>query len=116
MAANDEELAQWAASFLAMCEEEPLVLTQADEPEDAVESLASNPVSQGITDAITRAAHDLLAAIDRGGVPAFMTSALKQIALDNGIALSALTTPNDIIDALRKKCIEHATSAPRNFE
>ncbi len=112
MSVSNDELAQWAASFLALCEETPPLLgtTERVLPSDA--ALVPSPLSA----AITPAAHALLDAVDRGGVPAFMTSALKQIALDNGIALSAQSTPNHIIEALREKCIDRATSAPRNFE
>lgn len=52
---------------------------------------------------LTQAARELLIAVDAGGVPAFVTSNLKQIALENGIEVTASSTPNEIIAAVRSK-------------
>ncbi len=84
---TDDEFARWAALFLS---------SQEVQPETIAHSVP-------LDDRITAAAHALLDSVDAGGVPAFMTSPLKQIALDNGVALSPATTPNDIIAALRAR-------------
>ena len=52
---------------------------------------------------LTPAARDLLRSIDAGGVPAFVTQNLRQIALENGIDVAAQWSPNRIIDAIRQK-------------
>ena len=52
---------------------------------------------------LTRDAIELLAQVDAGGVPGFMTSNLRRIAIENGMAVSPATTPNEVIDALRGK-------------
>lgn len=100
MSASNDELAQWAASFLAMYSQvEPLL------PEAAAPASAQD---------ITPAARAVLRAVDAGGVPAFMTSALRNIAQENGIALSALSTPNDVVAALRARCAPSATNDATN--
>lgn len=105
MAVSNDELARWAASFLALCEEAPPIVA----PPAAAAHLPEAAAPPVRSSAITPAAHALLDAIDAGGVPAFMTTALRQIANDNGIEVSAQTTPNHIVDVLRAKCLGGAT-------
>ena len=52
---------------------------------------------------LTPAARELLRSVDAGGVPAFVTHNLRQIALENGIEIAAQWSPNRIIDAIRQK-------------
>lgn len=54
---------------------------------------------------VTAAALLLLDAVNRGGIPAFMTANLKQIASENGITVNEGTTPNEIIEAIHLKLI-----------
>ena len=99
-----DDLAAWAALFL-------------DSYKDAAAETAADGASAA-GDAqypqLTRAAGDLLRSVDAGGVPAFVTNNLKQIAKDNGIEFAAHWTPNEIIDAIRGKAAAAAalTSAP----
>ncbi len=92
---SDNEFAQWASLFLSACAE-PAELVGADE-------LAGldDPAEQ--YGGLTRSARDLLLSIDAGGVPAFVTSNLRQIALDNGVEVGSQWTPNDIVAAIRSK-------------
>ena len=53
--------------------------------------------------AITPEASDLLAKVDAGAVPAYVTENLRRIARENGIAVDASTTPDVIIDELRRR-------------
>ncbi len=46
---------------------------------------------------VTQAACDLLRSVDSGGVPAFITSNLIEIARENGIEVIDHWTPNEII-------------------
>ncbi len=52
---------------------------------------------------LTPAACELLRTVDAGGIPAFVTGNLKQIALDNGVDVTDDWTPNEIIEAIRSK-------------
>ena len=91
----DEEFAQWAALFIS-----------AYSDSDAGANLnLPPPLAFGDQDypGLTMAAAELLRSVDAGGVPAFVTAKLKQIAIDNGIAATALWTPNEIVEALRGK-------------
>jgi hypothetical protein len=97
----DNELAQWAGLFLARYSEE----TGANQTESEVVVGVSY---QGIT----ALASELLHSVDTGGVPAFVTSSLKQIALENGIVVTDQSTPNEIIDAIRSKIQAHTSEAP----
>lgn len=90
----DDNLAQWATLFLSNLGG----TAAADTPPATSEPYVG----------ISAEAGELLRAVDAGGVPAFMTSRLKQIAADNEIETTASSTPNDIIDALRRK----VTAAP----
>ena len=58
---------------------------------------------------ITPAAGDLLRVVDAGGVPAFVTSNLKQIALDTGVEVTDDCTPNEIVEAIRSKARDRAS-------
>jgi hypothetical protein len=51
---------------------------------------------------LTEEAQQVVAAADRGGVPMFTSANLARIAQENGVEVSADTTPNDIIEALRR--------------
>lgn len=94
---NNDAFAAWAASFLAQVE------TEAG-------NLSASPTADATSASpLTPAARALLAAVDAGGVPAFMTEALKRIAAEHRIAVDATTTPNDIVDALRGQCVHSAT-------
>jgi hypothetical protein len=50
---------------------------------------------------LTPEAEEVLARADAGGVPLYTTPNLSRIAAENGVNVSAETTPNEIIDALR---------------
>jgi len=52
---------------------------------------------------VTRAAADLLRTVDAGGVPAFVTRNLVEIAQVNGFKVPDHWTPNQIIEAIRRK-------------
>lgn len=91
---QSDALAEWAASFVRLQALEEQRLTQ--EGREGIHQ-AENPASA----MLTPAAFLLLDAVDHGGVPAFMTSNLKQIASDNGIAVIDGMTPNEVINALR---------------
>jgi hypothetical protein len=93
----NEELAQWAALFVGAC------VDREPGPDQVGESLATPVVRYA---GVTPAASMLLQSIDAGGVPAFVTSNLKQIAVDNGIDVTDQWTPNEIVDALRRKVEE----------
>lgn len=88
---SDESLAQYAALFLQ----------QYNEEVGAAEAIATTvPVQYP---GITFLANELLQSVDAGGVPAFVTEQLKQIALENGITVTEQTTPNQIVAAIRLK-------------
>jgi hypothetical protein len=61
---------------------------------------------------ITPAAGDLLRSVDAGGVPAFVTGNLRQIASDNGIEVGPGWTPNEIVDAIRAKVRDAEPEGP----
>lgn len=87
----DDRFAQWAAAFLRS------VGKGAD---GAVTGAALHePRYEGVTPA----AGELLRAVDAGGVPAFVTANLRQVAGENGIEVAPAWTPNRIIDAIRAK-------------
>lgn len=91
---SDGKLAQWAALFVKTCSNDA-----------AAEAPAVPPaIAEGLQySGVTQAACELLRAVDSGGVPAFVTGNLKQIAQDNGVALSDESTPNEIVEAIRSK-------------
>lgn len=73
----DDQLAQWAGLFLARYSEE----TGADQTESDVVGILYH--------GITPLASELLHSVDTGGVPAFVTSSLKQIPE----SASSMTSP-----------------------
>jgi len=81
---SDEDFAAWASLFVANYE-------------------AGAGQDDGADDGLTPAAREVLRAVDAGGVPAFVTNNLKQVARDNGIEVTPQWTPNEIVDALRHK-------------
>jgi hypothetical protein len=91
---SDGKLAQWAALFVRACSEDKAAASAAGR-------LA--PASGVHYSGVTESACELLRAVDSGGVPAFVTGNLKQIAQDNGVELSGEWTPNEIVDAIRSK-------------
>jgi hypothetical protein len=80
---SEEKLAQWAALFV--------------KGQDVPAPTGDHYLG------VTPAARELLRAIDAGGVPAFITANLKQIAQDNEIEVTDAMTPNEIVEALRIK-------------
>ncbi len=60
---------------------------------------------------INEAGCDLLRSVDAGGIPAFVSSNLIEIAYDNGIDVSDDWTPNEIVDAIRAKAQIHSTGS-----
>jgi len=62
---------------------------------------------------LTPDAEALLDSVDAGGIPGFVTNNLRRIAQENGITVTASTTPDDIIAGLRaKKTAAPETVAP----
>lgn len=90
----DDKLAQWAALFVRAQAEDAASLARTKQDAPAV----SYP-------GVSAAAGDLLRAVDAGGVPAFVTGNLKQIALENGIEVNPQWTPNEIVAAIRRKAL-----------
>ena len=90
----DGKLVQWAALFVKACSEDNAAATPVGRPEPA-----AGPRYSGVTES----ACELLQAVDSGGVPAFVTANLRQIAQDNGVELTDDWTPNEIVDAVRSK-------------
>lgn len=101
---SDDEFAHWATLFASHFSE--------SKPRPAMaEQLA--PSSCGVQyTGVTPAAAELLRAVDAGGVPAFVTASLKQIAEDNGIPVGNQWTPNEIIAAIRRKASINSTARP----
>ena len=89
-------LGAWAAAFLRLHE------LEAQPATDASCDIPAVPGPQRYA-GITPAASALLESIDAGGVPAFVTSNLLQIARDNGLQVTQDWTPNDIVDSLRRQ-------------
>ncbi|MBI5922684.1 MAG: hypothetical protein HY847_13705 [Betaproteobacteria bacterium] len=63
---------------------------------------------------VTPAACELLRAVDAGGVPAFVTKNLVQIAKNNGIEADSRWTPNEIVGAIRGKAGIDASERQKN--
>lgn len=99
--ASDDKFAQWASLF---------VNAQAAGAADA--GSTGKPAGAGGVQyaGVTQAASELLQAVDAGGVPAFVTSKLKQIAEDNGVEVADDWTPNEIVAALRGKAQNSAAA------
>jgi hypothetical protein len=90
---GDEKLAKWAALFV-----------DAYRQGDAGTGLTGQSGIQ--YSGVTQAACELLHAVDAGGVPAFVTAALRQIAEDNGIEITVEWTPNQIVESIRSKALD----------
>jgi hypothetical protein len=93
---SDNKFAQWAALFVSGF---------SADAGTAPQSLAPGIQYPGLTGA----AGDLLRAVDAGGVPAFVTGNLKQIARDNGVEAADDWTPNEIVEAIRSKARDSAS-------
>ena len=65
--------------------------------------MAAASKAAGVRSPLTAEAEDVLATADRGGVPMFTSANLARIALENGVGVSPEMTPNDIMDALRRR-------------
>ena len=88
----DDRFTQWAAALLRGVSG------------GAVSPVQAPPTIPGIAyEGVTPAAGDLLRSVDAGGIPAFVTGNLRQIASDNGIEIGTEWTPNEIVEAIRAK-------------
>ena len=65
--------------------------------------MAAASKAAGVRPRLTAEAEDLLETAERGGVPMFTSANLARIAQENGVDVSPDMTPNDIIDALRRR-------------
>jgi len=65
--------------------------------------MAAASKAAGVRSPLTAEAEDVLATADRGGVTMFTSANLARIALENGVDVSPEMTPNDIMDALRRR-------------
>lgn len=75
-------------------------------PEESPTNIPSAPVSVRpveIASSLAAEAKDLLAKVQEGGVPAYMTDNLARIARENGVEVQPEMTPNQVIDALRER-------------
>ena len=83
------------------------VLDALDEVEEVLRACGADPPGESSSETragpLTPEALNLLAQVDAGGVPGFMTSNLRRIAAENGVSVSPETTPNEVIEALRRK-------------
>ena len=96
---TDDQFAHWAALFADSCSDIGLGLPAQ--------------VCPGVQySGVTPAACMLLQDVDAGGVPAFVTSHLKQIACDNGIDVPIEWTPNDLIAAIKAKANDRQPEMP----
>jgi hypothetical protein len=99
---SDDRFAKWAAAFLRT--------VGADSGAGAGQGDAAVP---GLRyEGITPAAGDLLRSVDAGGIPAFVTGNLRQIASDNGIEVDPGWTPNEILAAIRAKVRDAEPGGP----
>jgi hypothetical protein len=90
----DDRFAKWAEAFLR---------TVGRDGGAADAGQGAPATTEPRYDGITPAAGGLLRSVDAGGVPAFVTGNLRQIASDNGIEVGPGWTPNEIVDAIRAK-------------
>lgn len=105
---SDDQFAQWAARFISWYGDKASGRVGHPAPITA-------PITSGVQYCgITPAACELLRAVDAGGVPAFVTNNLKQIAKDNGIEVTIQWTPNEIVAAIRAKAGEQEASSARD--
>lgn len=84
---TDDTFARWASLFAASF--------------DAAPTVADRAAYTGVTPA----AAELLQAVDAGGLPAFVTNNLLEIARENGLVVPDHWTPNEIVEALREKAV-----------
>lgn len=89
---SDEIFARWASLFVSSLDN------------CNAENSCAEPAEPAYT-GVTPAASELLQSVDSGGVPAFVTSRLIEIACENGIEADADWTPNEIIEAIREKAV-----------
>jgi hypothetical protein len=99
----DDRFANWAAAFLR---------TVGGDGGAAVAGQGAPATPGPGYEGITAAAGDLLRSVDAGGVPAFVTGNLRQIASDNGIEVGPGWTPNEIVDAIRAKVRDAESGGP----
>lgn len=99
---SDESFAKWAAAFLRTVGG----VGGAGAGQDAA------AVAGLRYEGITPAAGDLLRSVDAGGIPAFVTGNLRQIASDNGIEVGPGWTPNEIVAAIRAKVRDPEPDSP----
>lgn len=64
---------------------------------------------------ITPEAEKLLASVDGGAAPAFISKNLERIANENGVEVTGKMTPNDVIEAIRAKRSAPAVE-PKDFQ
>lgn len=102
--ASDDEFAEWATLFSNRFGE--------SKPNPGLAGPLP-PSTSGIQySGVTPAAGELLRAVDAGGIPAFVTNNLKQIAEDNGIVVGNRWTPNEIVEAIRGKASIDSSGCP----
>ena len=94
---QNDSFAQWASLFLDSADNASAEGSQPEQPA---------PVHYT---GVTQAASALLQSIDSGGVPAFITANLLEIAVQNGIEVPDHWTPNEIIAAIRDRALSVAT-------
>jgi len=70
-------------------------------PFESATAVTDAPIPGAIPPALTPEAMDLLAKVDAGGVPGFMSNNLRKIAAENGVAITSGMTPKDVVGALR---------------
>lgn len=94
-----------------------LIPEQQDQYPDPFADLIPTSQQQAQASALTPEAEQLLAAVEAGGTPAFMTRNLKRVAAENGIDVTPGFTPNDVVEALRKRAASPAQAPePRPFD
>ena len=85
-------------------EAEPTGTGAAEEvPFGGAPAVTDAPTPGAIPPALTPDAMDLLAKVDAGGVPGFMSNNLRKIAAENGVAVTSNMTPKDVVNALRAR-------------
>ena len=89
-------------SLARVLESEPAAPKKARAKAKVTEEVPFESVT-AVTDALTPEAMDLLAKVDAGGVPGFMSKNLRKIAAENGVATTSNMTPKDVVNALRAR-------------
>jgi len=90
---TEDSFSRWASLFVDSFNEG--VSSEGDSAPQAM------PAYTGVT----KAASELLQAVDLGGVPAFISSNLTEIANENGIDIPESWTPNEVVAMLRDKAV-----------